>query len=235
MPLSRIKSQMESSQLRLDSSAASTDVNDRVLLNGTDSSSTGDGYAVILEDATANALDGGVERVSEVPILPHVGCKVYHKENQGSISTATQTKLTYDAIEYDTHGYYDQANARYTPQVAGYYHITAIVKLGAAVDCYDMISEIHAGGSSHERRVAHTRMRYTPRATNADWYGSLLQVTDTRYFNGTTDFCSIYFYAISEDSGTISVDGATSAVTDLDNYGNSNNGFFSVNLLHRTK
>ena len=235
MPLSRIKSQMESSQLRLDSSAASTDVNDRVLLNGTDSSSTGDGYAVILEDATANALDGGVERFSEVPILPHVGCKVYHKENQGSISTATQTKLTYDAIEYDTHGYYDQANARYTPQVAGYYHITAIVKLGAAVDCYDMISEIHAGGSSHERRVAHTRMRYTPRATNADWYGSLLQVTDTRYFNGTTDFCSIYFYAISEDSGTISVDGATSAVTDLDNYGNSNNGFFSVNLLHRTK
>jgi len=235
MPLSRIKSQMESSQLRLDSSAASTDVNDRVLLNGTDSSSTGDGYAVILEDATANALDGGVERFSEVPILPHVGCKVYHKENQGSISTATQTKLTYDAIEYDTHGYYDQANARYTPQVAGYYHITAIIKLGAAVDCYDMISEIHAGGSSHERRVAHTRMRYTPRATNADWYGSLLQVTDTRYFNGTTDFCSIYFYAISEDSGTISVDGATSAVTDLDNYGNSNNGFFSVNLLHRTK
>ena len=235
MPLSRIKSQMESSQLRLDSSAASTDVNDRVLLNGADSSSTGDGYAVILEDATANALDGGVERFSEVPILPHVGCKVYHKENQGSISTATQTKLTYDAIEYDTHGYYDQANARYTPQVAGYYHITAIIKLGAAVDCYDMISEIHAGGSSHERRVAHTRMRYTPRATNADWYGSLLQVTDTRYFNGTTDFCSIYFYAISEDSGTISVDGATSAVTDLDNYGNSNNGFFSVNLLHRTK
>ena len=235
MPLSRIKSQMESSQLRLDSSAASTDVNDRVLLNGTDSSSTGDGYAVILEDATANALDGGGERFSEVPILPHVGCKVYHKENQGSISTATQTKLTYDAIEYDTHGYYDQANARYTPQVAGYYHITAIIKLGAAVDCYDMISEIHAGGSSHERRVAHTRMRYTPRATNADWYGSLLQVTDTRYFNGTTDFCSIYFYAISEDSGTISVDGATSAVTDLDNYGNSNNGFFSVNLLHRTK
>ena len=235
MPLSRIKSQMESSQLRLDSSAASTDVNDRVLLNGVDSSSTGDGYAVILEDATANALDGGVERFSEVPILPHVGCKVYHKENQGSISTATQTKLTYDAIEYDTHGYYDQANARYTPQVAGYYHITAIIKLGAAVDCYDMISEIHAGGSSHERRVAHTRMRYTPRATNADWYGSLLQVTDTRYFNGTTDFCSIYFYAISEDSGTISVDGATSAVTDLDNYGNSNNGFFSVNLLHRTK
>ena len=235
MPLSRIKSQMESSQLRLDSSAASTDVNERVLLNGVDSSSTGDGYAVILEDATANALDGGVERFSEVPILPHVGCKVYHKENQGSISTATQTKLTYDAIEYDTHGYYDQANARYTPQVAVYYHITAIIKLGAAVDCYDMISEIHAGGSSHERRVAHTRMRYTPRATNADWYGSLLQVTDTRYFNGTTDFCSIYFYAISEDSGTISVDGATSAVTDLDNYGNSNNGFFSVNLLHRTK
>ena len=182
--------------LVLDSSAASTDVGELLLLDATDASSSNTGFSILQEDATANALDGGVERFSEVPILPHVGCKVYHKENQGSISTATQTKLTYDAIEYDTHGYYDQANARYTPQVAGYYHITAIIKLGAAVDCYDMISEIHAGGSSHERRVAHTRMRYTPRATNADWYGSLLQVTDTRYFNGTTDFCSIYFFAL---------------------------------------
>ena len=232
---SQIAGRGNNDSLVLDSSAASTDVGELLLLDATDASSSNTGFSILQEDATANALDGGVERFSEVPILPHVGCKVYHKENQGSISTATQTKLTYDAIEYDTHGYYDQANARYTPQVAGYYHITAIVKLGAAVDCYDMISEIHAGGSSHERRVAHTRMRYTPRATNADWYGSLLQVTDTRYFNGTTDFCSIYFYAISEDSGTISVDGATSAVTDLDNYGNSNNGFFSVNLLHRTK
>ena len=56
MPLSRIKSKMEVSQLRLDSSAASTDVNERVLLDGTDAADTNDGYAVILEDATANAF-----------------------------------------------------------------------------------------------------------------------------------------------------------------------------------
>ena len=68
MPLSRIKPQMESSQLRLDSSAASTDVNERVLLNGVDSSSTGDGYAIILEDATANAFDGGPFILSQSPI-----------------------------------------------------------------------------------------------------------------------------------------------------------------------
>ena len=68
MPLSRIKPQMESSQLRLDSSAASTDVNERVLLNGVDSSSTGDGYAIILEDATANAFDGGPFVLSQSPI-----------------------------------------------------------------------------------------------------------------------------------------------------------------------
>jgi hypothetical protein len=59
---------MESSQLRLDSSAADTDVNERVLLNGTDSSSTGDGYAVILEDATRNAFDGGVFPFSQASI-----------------------------------------------------------------------------------------------------------------------------------------------------------------------
>ena len=55
MPLSRIKSQMEDSQFRLDSSAASTDINERLLLDGTDGSATDAGFAVILETATDNA------------------------------------------------------------------------------------------------------------------------------------------------------------------------------------
>ena len=98
MPLSRIKPQMESSQLRLDSSAASTDVNERVLLNGVDSSSTGDGYAVLLEDATANAdfsftslynvMGSAVSGAGDAPHF-HVGLRA----NSGVISVLHIQKL----------------------------------------------------------------------------------------------------------------------------------------------
>ena len=54
MPLSRIKSQMEDSQFRLDSSAASTDINERLLLDGTDGSATDAGFAVLSEPHTAS-------------------------------------------------------------------------------------------------------------------------------------------------------------------------------------
>jgi len=53
MPLSKIKSKMEVSQLRLDSSAASTDENERVLLDAS-AAATDAGYAIILEDSTDN-------------------------------------------------------------------------------------------------------------------------------------------------------------------------------------
>ena len=55
MPLSRIKTtNMSEDVVLLDSSAASTDVGERLLLDGTDSSATNAGYAVLSEKHTAS-------------------------------------------------------------------------------------------------------------------------------------------------------------------------------------
>ena len=185
MPLSRIKPQMESSQLRLDSSAASTDVNDRVLLNGTDSSSTGDGYAVILEDATANAFDAGPFVLSEAPIsVANPAFKAFLSASQTGLTSSADTKVNFDAIEYDVGGYYDNTtNYRYTPLVAGYYHIVFAASCGGAIDIEDFILNI----VKNDIFVTQGRLHMTG-LTNDDFFASSIHTQDIIHMNGTTDY-----------------------------------------------
>ena len=185
MPLSRIKPQMESSQLRLDSSAASTDVNDRVLLNGTDSSSTGDGYAVILEDATANAFDAGPFVLSEAPIsVANPAFKAFLSASQTGLTSSADTKVNFDAIEYDVGGYYDNTtNYRYTPLVAGYYHIVFSASCGGAIDIEDFILNI----VKNDIFVTQGRLHMTG-LTNDDFFASSIHTPAIIHMNATTDY-----------------------------------------------
>ena len=201
MPLSRIKPQMESSQLRLDSSAASTDVNERVLLDGTDSSDTNDGYAVILEDATANAFDGGPFVLSETPIsVANPAFKAFRAGSTQAISDATETKMALGAVLYDVGGYYDNVtNYRYTPLIAGYYHIVLSAQLGNLVDCDDIILRIFKNGAV--AGASQTRIHLTS-LTNEDLFASNIHTSDVIHMNGTTDYIEGFMTIVSEDGGT---------------------------------
>ena len=228
MPLSRIKPQMESSQLRLDSSAASTDVNERVLLNGVDSSSTGDGYAVILEDATANAFDGGPFVLSEAPIsVANPAFRAALTANQGSISHNTYTKLTYDHVDYDMGGYYDFTNSRYQPLIAGYYQFNVGQMDYSANDVYDFMIGIYKTGQLNSQ----SRLRLiVPGVSNEDFYASINNVSDVLYLNGTTDYVEVFMKSLSEDSsGTMIAYGNISG-----GFGVGLNSFFSGTLISRT-
>ena len=228
MPLSRIKPQMESSQLRLDSSAASTDVNERVLLNGVDSSSTGDGYAVILEDATANAFDGGPFVLSEAPIsVANPAFRAALTANQGSISHNTYTKLAYDHVDYDMGGYYDFTNSRYQPLIAGYYQFNVGQMDYSANDVYDFMIGIYKTGQLNSQ----SRLRLiVPGVSNEDFYASINNVSDVLYLNGTTDYVEVFMKSLSEDSsGTMIAYGNISG-----GFGVGMNSFFSGTLISRT-
>ena len=212
MPLSRIKAQMESSQLRLDSSAADTDVNERVLLNGTDSSSTGDGYAVILEDATGNAFDGGPFRFSDVPIsAPTPAFKAFRSAADGdgtqAVSSNSLTKIQFDALAYDIGGYFDPTtNYRYTPLIAGYYHFVLSGQVGNLVDADDVILRLVKNGDTTTENgglESQTRIHLTS-LTNDDLFATTLPTTTVTFMNGTTDYIEGYMLIGSED-GTDSV------------------------------
>ena len=214
---------MESSQLRLDSSAASTDVNERVLLDGTDSSDTNDGYAVILEDATANAFDGGPFVLSETPIsVANPAFKAIMQtgiNGNQTVSNNTSTKLQFKQKVYDVGGYYDNVtNYRYTPLIAGYYQITGSVQEVSNTDISDVMCQIYKNGT-----VVHTqgRMRIAG-LTNDDLNASIPNVIDVIHFNGTTDYVELYVQAYSED-------GSSPQVNDLDT-----STFFLGHLLTRT-
>ena len=201
---------MESSQLRLDSSAASTDVNDRVLLNGTDSSSTGDGYAVILEDATDNAFDGGPFRFSDVPVsAPTPAFKAFRSaadgDGQQAISDNTLTKIQFDEVAYDIGGYFDPiTNYRYTPLIAGYYHIVLSAQIGNLVDTDDFILRLAKNGNTDtEGGGLESQVRvHLGSITNDDLFATTLPTTTVVYMNGTTDYLEGYARFDSEDGGT---------------------------------
>ena len=198
MPLSRIKAQMESSQLRLDASAADTDVNERALLDGTDGSATDAGFAVILEDATANAFDGGPFVLSQAPIsVANPAFKAFLSQTQDGLTSNSDTKVQFDAIEYDVGGYYDNTtNYRYTPLVAGYYHIVFSCSCGSSVDIDDFILNI----IKNDVTTATQGRIHLTGVTNDDLFASTIHTQDIIHMNGTTDFLHCSARVGSEDA-----------------------------------
>jgi hypothetical protein len=199
--------------LILNSSAASTDVGELLLLNGTDASSSNAGFSTLQEDATGNAFDGGPFRFSEVPINvvnPAFRARMDDTGNQ-TLSDGTHTKIELKAIEYDVGGYFDTAtNYRYTPLIAGYYHITGSASAVGSVDSDDIITRIYKNGAFHSQgRLSLGGL------TNDDFSLSLVSVTDVIHMNGTTDYLELFVYVDTEDGGnpTISDNGGSTFLT----------------------
>ena len=249
MPLSRIKPQMESSQLRLDSSAASTDVNDRVLLNGTDSSSTGDGYAVILEDATANAdtsqmlpqRANGLLSFSEPPVeLFTPVFKIFAGTNQ-AISDVTTTIIQLDTTigAYGLAGM-DNANSFNTTHdfptnlgVANFLD-TSNYRVKPTIGGYYQINASARCGTNVDLHdfILYLRKNATNHAvsrmrilgnTNDDIASSAINLSDIVHFNGVDDYIDIAIYLVSEDSQNATI------------VNGFNNCFISGHLVARDK
>ena len=197
MPLSRIKSKMEVSQLRLDSSAASTDVDERVLLDGTDASDTDDGYAIILEHATANALDGGVATFNEMPLIGNVPIARVAPTADQTISNNTITTVIFAGASFDQGDYFDFANNRYIPKVDGYYDVHLQLQEVSGTDVQSIIIYIRKNGSS----TAFGRLILSG-LTNDDLMASSPSVHDIVHLNGVDDYVDFAAYITSEDAGS---------------------------------
>ena len=184
--------------LVLDSSAASTDVGELLLLNGTDASSSNDGFSLLQEDATDNAFDAGPFVLSESPIsVANPAFRVYLNTDQ-TLSNFTDTKISCDSVRYDIGGYFDNVtNYRYTPLIAGYYNITMGFQSASAQDLDDHISWIYKNG----KQETQSRMHLTG-VSNDDLYASIIVVKDIIHFNGVDDYVEFYARLSSEDGSS---------------------------------
>ena len=103
--------------------------------------------------------------------------------NNQSIPNGTSTKIQFDYEEFDSHGYYDHStNYRFTPQIAGYYYITASIYYVNVNNVYAI--DIKKNGS----RYVNLDYKVNFAGTRAAFISSLVS------FNGSSDYVEIFGY-----------------------------------------
>jgi hypothetical protein len=110
----------------------------------------------------------------------------YRETSQQSFTTATWSKVFYNAESYDTANCYDSTtNYRFTPNVAGYYSVNVSVN-------YSMGTASTAGIAVYKNGSA---FKYGPvlQATIAS--STTLIGNYTVYLNGSTDYIEGYTYS----------------------------------------
>jgi hypothetical protein len=104
-----------------------------------------------------------------------------------TLTNAVSTKVALQVETFDTNSCFDSTtNYRFTPNVAGYYQINAIVYMYATGTSKSMsyTTSIYKNGSMYLRQAI-----YLPALQTQDYSGV---VTDVIYFNGSTDYVELY-------------------------------------------
>jgi len=118
-----------------------------------------------------------------------------------SIANNSFTKVQFQTENFDTNSNFDNStNYRFTPTVAGYYHVTAQVALNSLTA--NSFSAIYKNGGA---------IAYSPVAVG--WSGianTLSAIAVDVYMNGTTDYLEVYVYQASGGSlNTVNSSNAT--------------------------
>jgi hypothetical protein len=105
--------------------------------------------------------------------------------SQNDIPDQIDTKITFDAEEFDVSGWYDTTTSRYTPLQAGYYNLTAGIRITPAVADKFVIAKIYKNGTSAKRLL----QGHTSNATGFQGAGSA-----TVFADGVDDYFEVYFF-----------------------------------------
>jgi hypothetical protein len=132
---------------------------------------TNSNQTATLPDATGTVMVSG-----NMPAF-----SAYLNTNQG-ITTGTATKVTLNAKVFDTANCFDSTtNYRFTPNVAGYYQINAMLAAnGTTITA--IVTDIRKNGSTYTNNVLQGTFSPT----------SCLAVSDLIYMNGSTDYLELY-------------------------------------------
>lgn len=124
-----------------------------------------------------------VMTITSTGVTTQVGAPAFSAYNAGqqSISASTDTKVVFNAEEFDTSNCFDSTtNYRFTPNVAGYYQFNTNVYQGGAAYAYIWI-KFYKNGSA---LIEANRVSYTGQGEVS---GSGLI-----YLNGSTDYVEVY-------------------------------------------
>ena len=106
------------------------------------------------------------------------------KSGAQSIAVTTPVKVTFETAGWDTHGYWDATNNRYTPlDFTGYYRITAKASFGQQVDPVG-----NRKVAIYVNNAEYSSVTLTP----ANNLALGVMVTDLAYLNGATDYVEVF-------------------------------------------
>ena len=203
----------------LDSSAADTDVGERLVLNGTDTNLSNVGFSILQEDETDNPdvevtsfIDPNDTLIFTSPpkIETNPSFRAFLSANMATAHGAF-TKVTFDVVTHDIGGNFDVSNNRYQPTIPGYYRFFMKQYVGSAVDVYAILSLIYKNGLGYQSGGIYARMQQNG-LSNDDMYASTVDVSEVFYMDGD-DYVEGYVYQASEDGQACSVFGSTLATT----------------------
>lgn len=120
-----------------------------------------------------------------------------------TIANGTFTKVAFQVEEFDTASCYDNTtNYRFTPNVAGYYQVTARTQFTSIAGTGETMLVIYKTGTEHRRG-------------NSGSVG--ISISTIVYLNGSSDYVEIYVFQAT---------GGTIGITGLSNY-----AYFQAALL----
>ena len=97
------------------------------------------------------------------------------------LPVSTYTKIVLNAEEFDTNSNFDSAtNYRFTPTVAGYYQINAVI---FPLSPTTIVSALYKNGSVYKY------------GTGTTTYGNVVSLAALVYLNGSTDYVELYAYS----------------------------------------
>lgn len=128
-----------------------------------------------------------VMTITSTGVTTQVGAPAFRAYRSGNqtISAAATTKVAFNAETFDTNNNYDPTtNYRFTPTVAGYYQVNAIV--GFTTGAGQLA--LYKNGSNYQ-----TGLEVTYNAS----LGGHIPINDLVYLNGSTDYVEIFVYLTS--------------------------------------
>ena len=135
------------------------------------------------EAATIN--EAGRVSFNQTPISPVPVFEVFADGSQ-SLTNGVFAKSTFNNVIFDSHGWWDSTNNRYTPQIAGYYSFGALTYYGGTG--FNLLqASFYLNGSSYRLFYEDRDDTADPVSTTQGGMGSILV-----YLNGSTDYVEVW-------------------------------------------
>lgn len=107
---------------------------------------------------------------------------MFHANRSSSYTLTNQSVFVYDNVVFDTDSWYSTSTGRYTPQKAGYYHITGQASLATTTSSDYIVPALRVNGVNKIDVTGVPNASTYPRP----------QVSGIFYLNGSTDYVEVF-------------------------------------------